>query len=928
MKRQFVTILILVFAGLTQGYAQQGILKGKITDKKTGEELVGAAIVVEGTTTGTITNFMGDYEMPPLDAGTYTFRCQYISYEPQIQTGIIIIADGETILNFEMGESELDLEEVRIVAKANRSSENFLMMEQKNAAIAIENIGAEQLSTQGVSDAATAVTKLSGIVKQEGSQSLNVRGLGDRYNTTTLNGLPLPSNNAELKNIDLKLFDTDVISHINIEKTFTPTLYGDFGGANVNIVSKKLVGNPFLRVSIKGSQNTNLFDLDKFYLQDGPNASGIYNTDVPNIEAIQSRTAYGFENSWNPVEKTIYPSIGMGISGGKSFEVNETSKLNAFFNLSFDNERNYSERIERVVSASGLPLDDLKGEEYQYETQTTGMLNLNYSRPNSELFFNSMMLNSSAQTFTSMIGSIRDVNDVNSGMKRRGNFERNFVMVNQFLGEHKISDQTALNWGLAYNYIKNTVPDRIQNTYMFYYPETNIGELDPETTGRNFRYFHSFNDHEIAANIAFDKTFGEPLNENSEYRGKLTFGYNGRYKTRNFSSHQFNHQILVDDNNQNIRVDVNNIDDYINEENYLNGSYNIIIAQADGQPGFSYDGTVMINGGFGMVEYNVSSRLMLLAGVRVENVSQKINYLSNQNPSGREESTDFNEWKILPGLSLKYMLNEKQNLRFSTSKTYTLPQLQEMPFLVFEGITDAVYGNPYLYPSTIYNGDLKWEFFPKTGEKFTASVFGKYIEDPINKFAIYGRFNEFTNANTGDWAYVYGIELDGKKNLYSLVTESCSRKLFVAANLTLMDTKQELNADKIRKETKNHFGTKFNKEEDVLQGAAPLIVNATLGYKYGWDNNAKSVSSALVYNYISDRLYAIGHSSLGNQIDQAMNTVDIVLKTKFNKLGVDFAAKNILNENIDRIQENTKKDELVRSYKRGVTLTLTLSYKF
>ncbi len=931
MKRQVLGIVILCLASLTQGFAQTGILKGKITDNKTGEELIGAAIIIEGTTTGTTTDFMGDYTMPPLEAGTYNIRCQYISYEPQVKQGIVIKDGEETVLNFLMGESELDIAEVQVVAKANRESENFLMLEQKEAAIAVESIGAAQLSAQGVGDAAAAVTKVSGIVKQEGSQSLNVRGLGDRYNTTTYNGLPLPSNNAELKNIDLGLFSTDVISHINIEKTYSAPLYGDFGGANINIVSKRLTGDSFLTLSVKGSQNSSLFGLDGFYLNDGPSKTGFSNTELPDIDAIKNKEAYGFENSWNPAKTSVVPAMGLGISGGKSFELNEVSKLNAFFTFSFDNDRLYTEKTERVVNAGGTAWDDLQGDEYSYSTQTSGMINLNYSRPNTEIYFNSLMLNSSDQELTTMAGHIRDVNDDPNvpGLKRRGDFQRNFVFVNQLLGEHKLNETTNLDWGVAYNYVWNSVPDRIENTYLFYYEDTNLGELDTEAVGRNYRYAQEFDDNEIAANLSVSKQFGEGLTDEADYRTKLTLGYSGRMKLRNFENYQFNHQVL----DAGTMVNIDQVDDFFNEQNFIDGLFRIDTPTAGDENGEqkygeSYEGKVNIHSGFLMYEYNVSPKFLVLAGVRAESVFQEMKTRSRQNITGRTETIDFNEFKVLPSLSMKYAATQKSNFRFAASQTYTLPQLQEMPFIAFAGLTDVIWGNPWLKPSTVYNADLKWEFFPKNGEALSATVFGKYINEPINKFTIAGTFNEFVNANTGDAAHVYGIELDAKKDLLNFSTDEQIRKIYATGNITVMASETDIDAEKIRTETNYNFNANFNKETSELQGAAPLLANVTIGYKKKWDENNKTINVAGVYNYTSERLYSIGHSNMGDQVDQAVNTFDFIVKTKFNRFGVDFSAKNLLNPNIERIQENMDGDHLVRQYKLGTTFSLSLKYNF
>ncbi|WP_430810568.1 MULTISPECIES: TonB-dependent receptor domain-containing protein [unclassified Carboxylicivirga] len=931
MKRQVFGILIAWLISLTTGFAQTGRLKGKITDSDTGKELIGAAVVIDGTSTGITTDVMGDYNLSALKPGTYTLRCQYIAYEPQVKEQIVVREGKETIVNFSMDEIKLDLSEVKVVAKANRESENFLMLEQRQAAMAVEYIGASQLSAQGVGDAASAATKVSGIAKQEGSQSLNVRGLGDRYNTTTYNGLPLPSNNAELKNIDLGLFTTDVISYMNIEKTYSVPLYGDFGGANINIVSKRLTGDSFLTLSVKGSQNSSLFNLDKFYLNDGPGKTGFSTTKLPDIDAVKNREAYGFENSWNPVESNVVPAFGMGVSGGKSFELNEVSKLNTFFTFSFENDRSHTEKLERVVNAGGNAWDDLRGDEYNYATQTSGMINLNYARPNTEIYFNSLMLNTSKQELTTMAGHIRDVNDdpKTPGLKRRGDFQRNFVLVNQLLGEHKLTEATQLNWGLAYNYVWNSVPDRIENTYLFYYEDTNMGELDTEAVGRNYRYAQEFDDNEIAANFSISKQFGEGLTDDADYRSKVTAGYSGRIKVRNFENYQFNHQVL----HAGTMVDIDKVDDFFNEENFIDRLFRIDTPTAGDENGEqkygeSYEGKVNIHAGFLMYEYNVSPKLLVLAGIRAERVFQEMKTRSRQNITGRTEKIDFNQFKVLPSLSLKYAATQKSNFRFAASQTYTLPQLQEMPFIAFAGLTDVIWGNPWLRPSTVYNADLKWEFFPKNGEAVSASVFGKYINEPINKFTIAGTFNEFVNANTGDAAHVYGVEVAAKKDLFNFSTDDQIRKVYASGNITVMTSQTDINTDKIRKETNYNFNANFNKETSELQGAAPFLANLTLGYKKRWDENNKTISIAGVYNYTSERLYSIGHSNMGDQIDQAVNTVDFIVKTKFNKFGIDFSAKNILNPYFERIQKNMDDDHLVRQYKRGATFSLSLKYNF
>lgn len=927
MKKKASIIFLLLVCCFSNSFAQSivsGVVYEEINGAKT--PLPFTTVSVPKSTRGTITDFDGKFKFNALDNDT-VIQISYIGYKTVTEK--IDPVKGNTLIEIVMSTGGgQELEEVIIVARKNRESENLLILEQKKASIAVETIGVQTMSIQGVSDAAGAVTKLSGISKQTGSQSLNVRGLGDRYNTTTFNGLPLPSNNPELKNFDLSLFETDIISHIAIEKTFTSNLYGDFGGANIDVNAKSFVSSPFIKFNVKSSYNLALSGADIFYLPDVGNKNGFYSGNPPSVAPILNKNVYNFYNSWNPQQTNILPGLGIGLSGGRDFKFENNAILSSFFNVSYENKYAFAERIERMVNTMGTALTDTKGDEFAYETQSTAMLNLNLSKNSYQYTFNSLFLNTSDQSLTSLTGRLRDISANDDGMNRRAEFQRNMMWVNQLLGKNKISEKSTINWGVSYNYLTNTVPDRQQTTYEVYDATTNVGLLDPFSSGRNYRYYQDFDENEVAANVALVSKFGKALTEDDEYRGKWIIAYSGRYKIRDFHSLQFNHQIQRDINDNNIAVDVNNVDSYINEINYLDGKFNVRTIQVDGHDGFSYNGFTAINAGYGLIEYNLTQRLLLLAGLRFENVYQQINYLSSQNISGKEEQSDISEFKILPSLSMRYLLTEKQNLRFACSKTYTLPQLQEMPLIVFEGISDDTYGNPYIYTSEVYNTDLKWEFFPKGGELLSATLFGKYILDPINKFAVNTSFNEFTNANTGDWAYVYGLEIEAKKDIIDFGLKEALNKLYVSGNMSVMKTYQELDSEKVLSETNNFFYANFTNDREALQGAAPFIANMAFSYSRKWNEQNNQFNASLVYNYLSDRIFAVGHTSMGNQVDKAINTLDAVISFKFNKAVISFKAMNLLNPEFKRIQENTNGDELIKSYKRGSNFSLNISYKF
>ncbi|MFA8433940.1 MAG: TonB-dependent receptor domain-containing protein [Marinifilaceae bacterium] len=918
MTKQVILALLLIASALSS-FSQTGSLKGNVKDAKTGETLIGASVYLDGTTLGTTTDFDGNYQLDNIPVGTYTLKCSFISYEIAIQENVVVKEGNTQNFDFSLGTSAVALNDVRVVAKLKRESEVALLVEQKKSAVIKQTIGAQQLATQGVSDAASAATKITGVAKQEGTKGLNIRGLGDRYNTTTLNGLPLPSNNAETKNIDLELFSTDVIEYVGVEKVFTPNLYGDFAGANIDIISKKHSGDPFLKIGVKTGYNTSTADADDFFLQDGPGFTGFDNFDQPT-----SLNSYDFENGWNPQKKTVLPNLGFSLSGGKTFELNE-AKLNAFFTLSYENEYRYSELLQRRVNGSDNVRKDLEGEKFNFETQTTGMFNLNYSKGNTNFYFNSLLMNTSDQELKNLRGTIIDLAE-DGGYVRRSEYERTTALVNQLLGDHKVNDKLNLNWGIAYNKVQNIVPDRMHFTLDGVNNGTGyFTDLDPSN---HFRYFHELDENEIAGNISLAYKLGEGL-EDANYRGKLTVGYSGKHKTNSFESTQFNHDIYRGRNffdpDYFVHVDVNDLDAFHNQQN-INKEFYLVTFFGNSIRSSTFDGTQDIHTGFVSLEYNISPKLVALAGVRFEDVTQDIEYVTALQPEGG--SNGFTEFKVLPSLSLKYALNEKNNIRFASGITYTLPQFKEKAKFAFEGITETTVGNPYLTPSTNYNAELKWEFFPKSSELVSVAAFGKYIQDPINKFVMASASNDFTYANTGDWAYLYGAEFEVKKTLAQLNSSNGSQKLFATANLTLMHTNQELDADKVFEETEGTVTTNFNQEEEELQGAAPLIANASLSYKINWRENKNSITSSLVYGYTSDQLYLIGFSSLGNQVNKEIHNLDFVIKSQFDKLEISLSAKNLLNQDVERRQENEARDWVVQSYQKGIKFSLGLNYKF
>lgn len=942
MKKILIIVTVLLTFSL---YAQEkptGSIVGKIIDKElNNESLPFANVFIKNTTKGTTTDMDGLYEIPNIEPGTYTIVVSFIGYETLEIPDIMVDAGKVTEVNTGLGASSVSLDEVVVTTTVSRESEVALLLEQKRAVEIKVSIGAQELSKKGVSDAATAVTKATGISKEEGSGGgIYVRGLGDRYNSTTLNGLPLPSNNPSRKNIDLGLFTTDIIETIGIDKTFSVSNYGDFAGANIDITSKNYRGSGFFEIGIGFGGNSASFSEKDFYLPEGSNLTGFHNEYYPSNVLWE----YNFD-TWDREKSTFPLENSFSLKGGETFKFNNESRLSIFAVGSFDNDFTFKEGVSRgSVQAGGVPRRDFDYKSYEYATNSTLMGNIGYKNLNHFIQYNSLYINSSTQKQEEFSGVV-DVFDYapeGGAFVQRGTFDRTSLFVNQLLGDHKITKNIDINWGGSYNFVENLIPNRRQSIVTpddWDTPEGPKSFQETLNSSDNHRFYQDLEEEEIAANIS--SVFKFKKNEDDEFDGKITLGYSGRFKTVDFQSTQFNFRIIKRDPLSNTLIDqpiindVYNLDSYFNQSNFDNGLFNIstfrggstVANTLDPQ---TFEGSQDIHAGFLSLEYALSSKFTAIIGVRTESITQGIGWTTSLDPQG--DSSEFDKFEILPMLSLRYALNDKQNLKFAASKTYTLPQFKERALFQFEEVTQVYFGNPSLSPSTDYNADIKWELFPKSDELISITAFGKYIEDPINESTVNSATNDISYVNSGDWAYAFGGELEIRKNIINknidLDGKFLKDKLSLGFNISYMYSNQELNADKILEDTANgpiQLSVDFSNSKDKLTGASDLLLNTDISYYKDYKDN-KNIQATIALNYFSDRIFALGTETRGNIVEKSIANLDFVFKTQLNeKFGLGFSAKNLLNPTFERFQD--VQNVVVSSYKKGLGLNLSLTYK-
>jgi hypothetical protein len=900
MKKR-VALSIVLILGIYSLVFGQPTVSGTITDEITGETLLGAYVIIKGTSKGAMSNIDGKYELKNISGDKVTLVCSFISYEP-MEIEVSLTGRQELTVDFKLSSAQVKLAEVEVVAKSNRESEKAIMLEQKSALAATQAIGAQELSRKGVSDAQGAVTKISGISKQEGVKNVFVRGLGDRYNTTTLNGFVLPSEDPQYKNISLDFFSNDMIQAVVVNKVFSSKMNSDVGGALIDIKSKELVGDSEFEIGISSSLNTETIGKN-ILLPDGLNYLG-YST--ASYGPYDNTKKYDFSTSLDPI-KSNKPNLNLSFSGGRKF----LNKHRFFIAGSIGDNYRYEDGFLREITSSGAA-DPYVNMAYTKTMRNTsnllmGNVELNYSK--FRVSYNSLYIHTGSAYHSDMFGKHSERFQIadeygSVGYTRRQQLNDNTLIINQIVFRGDLTDRLKYNIGTSVNSILGKEPDR----RIFRFPSLggdNVQLARAENT--NERFNNNINEFAIIPKINLQYKLSSD-NENVSFIG---IGYDARIGKKDFNApiygHTWNPTTPIP-----IFPDYNNIklDNHFNQEALTNSNFLI----EDFHDKYTVDR--IMQGIYIDFAYQLSNSFILNTGLRLDHVLAKIDYEVNR---GADIGTDkLQELNFSPSVNIKYTLNDKNHFRIGTSRTYTLPQDKEISPFVYNGFDGFENGNPDLEISTNYNFDIKWDYYISSSELISLNAFYKHILNPIARVDQNNSAGIKTYYNVGDYASAIGIEAELRKKILSFANK---HHFNLGINASYIHTQ--------------HFGLEpavfVQNINSAMEGATPYILNADL--TYNMVSGKFSMNSALVLNYLGDKIHTIGTRGYNNLIEESITTIDFVNSIKINNhLNISFKAMNLLNPVFKLTREGATEIKIpsvvIRSFKKGIQLSLGLTYKF
>ena len=905
-----------------------GSIGGKLTDKDMdGEPLPFANVSIIGTSKGTTTNMEGLYVINNLEPGSYTIAFSFVGYESLELPEVEVVAGKVTEINTELGSSAASLDEVFITTVSRRDSEVALLLEQKAAVEIRESIGARELSQMGVSDVATATTKISGVTTSEASGDIFIRGLGDRYLYTTFNSLPVPSDDVERKNIDLGLFSTSTIQSVGVSKTYSAQNSADQASGTVNIVSRELAGPYELDFGIRAGINTNVVgQVDHFKVS--PNQEdvsfGFYDQSISTRDAL-------IHQDWDPLTASTPFNRRYALTAAKRFGENFEVLITGSKSTRFE----YQTGLFREYRDNNLYDYFSDTENFSKTDNTTGLLDLgldiheNHSLKASSLFINKLTdeVFEAGRNSEGVVYEETDVHEDFNQFIRDQNIKQTRLWINQLHGNHVFSDWNELDWAVGYNMVTADEPNRIRN-------ELNIDGEVPVQLGQNGGYQQRKSRQEIddtELNAFIKDRVSIVQNENQSKNIYLQVGGSYRNKERDFISQFFG--IEESSYNAVLPGSIDNLFDIFTPENVQEGKFQFH-AQTDRYKARlkSYGGFANFNLGLGKWNLNL--------GARYQQDELSVIFDVNNYPSTLDQFSYKTYNNVYPSLNLRFSPNEKSNLRLAASRTITLPEFKEIaPFEYVAQTGQITRGNPDLEASKNLNLDLKYEFFPTSGQLVSLTGFYKKIEDPINKVQTRGASGVFSYFNAGNEANIYGLELETDLQLVENGNPD-GFDLDLSFNVSRMWHEQDLK-EVYRGEVFIRSFEYNNKKTVGLQGASDWIFNGAFHISTDSENPFRA---SIIGNYASDKIYAIGSSNNQTQTDIFYNdeiiekgfvTLDVVLNKDFGEhWGINFRGQNLLNPEIERVQAirpsstGIEAIQTVRSYTRGAVLTLGLNYSF
>lgn len=934
LKKTTFLLLFTIFHSLySQNLsAQTGTLQGIIADKITGETIIGANVIIEGTTTGTSTDLNGEFKLN-LPAGTYNMLVSFISYETVLIESVRVESGKTAYLNVSLEEVSTAIEGVEIVARKVTHTEMSLISAIKASNVVASGISAQQISRSQDSDAAAVVKRIPGVTIVD-DRFIMIRGLAERYNPTFLHNIPAPSMETDVKSFSFDIIPSNLIDRIMIYKSPSPELPGDFAGGVVKIYTKTITDENFISINYStGYDESSSFG--NFYEQ----SHGKYRW-------------LGFNDKVNSLPSGFPASIGsLGIDQVKIQEAGRMlnnnwvpNEVNAGLNHSFALFGAYKFNIGKleIGNVSSVTYNNSKSvdnilrhdyDAYDFDQDRSSFLfEFNDSKNSGKVrsgFLHNWSLNYGTNHKIEFVNLFNQLNQTDYTFRTGPNYDFNFygklhgfyqkyrsIYSGQLNGTHEFFDQkTIVSWtvGLGKSYMEEPDYRRFRSQMDTVTREVTL--FIPQGAAATYflgRFYSELEENTKTGRLDITQRFTFPNSPN--FIPEISVGAYYEDKERSFDARnlgyiQANSTLF---NNDFINV---TIDSLFHPDN-INPTTGIKIDEQT-NPSDSYSGSNKMLAGYAMVKIPFTPKITLTGGIRIED---NLYQLNSNKLTGEPVNVNNPSLDVLPSANLSYNFTERTLVRLAVGKTLNRPEFRELaPFGFYDFNYNRTLKGNFDSLSTAYisNYEIRWEHYPAVGEIITLGIFYKDFNGPIElEFTDgggSGGIKSFRPVNGN--AFSLGAELEIRKSLEGLFNSGFLDKLTLLFNGALI--KSEITGVGIRKRP--------------MMGQSPYVFNTGLFYR----DVEKKLQVNITHNIIGRRIMVVGTSYLPDTYEMPRHLVDLTVTKGFGR-HFEFKAgiRDLLKPAIVLLQDanedgeyDKKNDQIIEKYTPGTIFSFGLTYK-
>ena len=706
-------------------------IRGKVIDAQTGEEIIGAAVMVKDDPgKWAVSGLDGSFSVS-VDAGkSSTLVCSIIGY----RQAEFICSETENNLIIRMEADRIMLDGATVMAENHGKTEAGARGIEKASLNVVNVMSAKAMELSPDVTVANVIKRMSGVTVERNSSGEGryaiLRGMDKRYNYTLVNGVKIPSPDNKNRFVPLDIFPSEMLDRLEVTKSLTADMEGDGIGGAVNLVMKDAPEDMELDINFSTGYSALFF-----------------NRDFQSFNHGKSRKQSPFERMGKPLDNYAVtaddfsmdnlrvksaaprPDIVGGFSYGDRFF---NGRLGLMAAVSFQNLMRGKD--SDIYYFSGSSSKGTEFREYSEDQMRLGThLKLDYraGERHKFMFYSGYMDMRESE--------VRDAKNSQDWMMRM-KYNRQYIFNSTLKGEHAFLEDKALklDWTGVFSYAYNMTPDEARINMNGY----NLAKDD----AANRRWAHN-SDRDLAGYV--NLSYLLDFHNSSTLLLKAGGMYRDKARDSFFNEWYFD---SATEDSQVYRQDWNNFDELLLEPAHK-GFGNI-------SDPLNYDATEKIAAGYFMMKYT-REKFEVTAGVRAENTRQGylLDYpLENADPAGEQNYTD-----ILPSIHLKYNVHKNANLRLSYGRSINRPGFFEIvPYTILNEDYDEK-GNPDLRHTVADNIDLRYEFFPKSSEQFMVGLFWKNLKDPIEYGLLtLGADTYLQPTNFGD-AMNYGVEVDVMK---------------------------------------------------------------------------------------------------------------------------------------------------------------------